>query len=71
MGHTVAFVGRLVVGIWLVGRMVERRIVDEIIVAIMVVDRMAPYFKRVDFGQYKLVELLLENITMQRWVPNN
>ena len=33
----------------------------------MVVDRMAPYFGRVDFGQCKLVELLLE----LRWVLNN
>ena len=58
--HTATFAGRLVVGIGLVVRRVECRSADEIVVAIMVVDRMAPYFERVDFGQYKLVELLLE-----------
>ena len=62
MEHTATFVGRLVAGIVFVSRMVECRIVDKIIVAIMVVDRMAQYFERVDFGQYKWVELLLEKL---------
>ena len=67
MEHIVACVGRLVASIVFVGRRVECRIADEIVVAKMVVDRMAPYFEKVDFGQYKLVELILE----QRWVLNN
>ena len=66
-----AFFGRLVAGIVFVDRMVECRISDNIVVTIKVVDRMAPYFERVDFGQYKLVELLREKLTMQRWVPDN
>ena len=67
MEHTATFFGRHVDGIGLVGRMVGCRIVDKIVVATMVVDRMAPYFEKVDFGQYKLVELLLEKI----WVLDN
>ena len=67
MEHTAAFFGRLVTSIGLVGKMVECMIVDKFDVAIMVVGRMVPYFGGVDFGQYKWVELLLE----QRWVPNN
>ena len=60
MEHTATFVERLVVGIGLVGQMVGYRIVGKIVVAMMAVDRMVPYFGRVDFGQYRLVELLLE-----------
>ena len=62
MGHTATFFGRLVASMGLVGRMVECRIVEKIVVAIMVVDRMVSYFKRVDFGQYKWMGLLLEKL---------
>ena len=67
MEHTAAFVERLIAGIGLVDKMVGCRIVDKIVVAMVVVDRMALCFEKVDFGQYKWVELLLE----QRWVLNN
>ena len=62
--HTAAFVGRLVVGIVFVDKMVGCRIAGKIIVAMMVADRMELCFEKVDFGQYKWMELLLE----QRWV---
>ena len=65
MGHIDTFSGRLVVGIGLVGRRVECWIVDKIVVATMVVDRMALCFEKVDFGQYKWLELLLEQRRVQ------
>ena len=64
MGYIAALVERLVSGIVLIGRMVECRIVDKIVVATMVVDRMVPYFERVRFGRCKWVELLLEKLTI-------
>ncbi len=67
MEHTTAFSGRLVVSIGFVGRRGECRIIDKILVAKMVVDRIVPYFERVYCSQYKWVEHLLE----QRWVLNN
>ena len=67
MEHTAAFVERLVASIGLVGRMVKCRMVDKIVVAMMVADKMARCFEKVDFGQYKWVELLLE----QRWVRDS
>ena len=60
MEHTTSFVGRLFVGIVLVDKMVGCRIAGKIVVAMMVADRLVPYFGRVDVGQYKWVELLLE-----------
>ena len=56
MEHIVAFFGMLVASIRLVDKMVGCRIV----VAMMVGDRMALCFEKVDFGQYKWVELVLE-----------
>ena len=50
MEHIAIFFGRLVASIGLVCRMVECRMADKIGVATMVVDRMVPYFERVDFG---------------------
>ena len=58
--HTTAFFVRLDAGIGLVDKMVRCRIAGKIVVAMMVVDRMALCFKKVDFGQYMWVELLLE-----------
>ena len=57
--HTATFFERLVAGIRLVDKMVECRIAGKIVVAMMVADRMALCFEKVDFGQYTLVELLL------------
>ena len=71
MEHIFAFFDRLVAFIGLVGKMVECKSVAKIVVVMMVADRMALCFEMVDFGQYKLVELWLEKLTVQRWVPNN
>ena len=72
MEHTVAFVGRLVVDIALVGRMVECRIgvaqvdchvrVPKHIVGEIVAIMMVPYFELVDFNLCKWVEFLLEKL---------
>ena len=59
MEHTTTFFERLVVGTRRVDKMVECRTAGKIVVAMMVVDRMALCFEMVDFGQYKLVKLLL------------
>ena len=67
MENTAAFFERLVASIGLVNKMEECRIASKIVVAMIVVDRMALCFKKVDFGQYKWVELLLE----QRWVQDS
>ena len=67
MKNIVVFSEKLVAGIGLVDKMVECRIAGKIVVAMMVVDRMALCFEKVDFGQYKWVEILLE----KRWVLNN
>ena len=67
MEHTATFVERLVAGMGLVDKMVGYKIAGKIVVAMMVVDRMALCFEKVDFGQYKWVELLLE----QRWVQDS
>ena len=58
---------RFFAGIGLVDKMVGCRIAGKIVVAMMVMDRMALCFEKVDFGQYKQVEILLE----KRWVLNN
>ena len=48
--HTATLVGKLVVGIGFVGRVVECRMVDKVVVAMMVADKMGWYFGRMDFG---------------------
>ena len=48
--HIAALVWRLVVGIGFVGRVVECRMVDKVVVAMMVVDMMGWYFGKVDLG---------------------
>ena len=60
MEHTAAFFERLVAGIGFVDKMVGCMIAGKIVVAMMVMDKMARYFEKVDIGQYKWVELLLE-----------
>ena len=82
----VAFFVRLVVGTTLVGRMVGCKNfvvqmdffmgvlthrVGGVVVATVVVDRMASCFEMVDFDQRKWVELFLEKLTAWRWVPSN
>ena len=60
MEHTATFFGRLVAGIGFVDKMVGCRIAGKIVVAMMVVDRIVLCFEKVDFGQYKWVELFLQ-----------
>ncbi len=44
MEHTATFFERLVVGIMFVGRSVESRMVDKVVVAMMVADKIIWYF---------------------------
>ena len=65
--HTATFFRSLVASIGIVDKMVGCRIAGKIVVAMTVADRMVLCFEKVDFGQYKWVELLLE----KGWVLNN
>ena len=60
MEHIATFFERIFIGIGFVDKRVGCRIAGKIVVAIKVVDRMVLCFEKVDFGQYKLVEILLE-----------
>ena len=60
MEHTATFTTRLVASIGFVDGMVGCRIFGKIVVAMMVADKMVHFFEKVDFRQYKWVELLLE-----------